>query len=110
MARKKVTPGLAVLGLRTRSQLYLKSAACTSRFTGGWNITPLRSVKVQVRPSLLIFGGAVAISGTSAVVPGLYAMSPLKTLCKRLKLVQAYEMAGSKSPRSACAVTVRVQP
>ena len=29
-----------------RSKLYLKSWAVTSRFTGGWNLTPLRRWKV----------------------------------------------------------------
>src|SRR5690349_13298221 len=71
MLRKKPTPGLAVLGLRIRSQLYLKSEACTSRLTGAWNMTPLRSVKVQTRPSELTFGKDAAMEGTSCSVPCL---------------------------------------
>src|SRR5262249_33601383 len=71
MLRKKPTPGLAVLGLRIRSQLNLKSEACTSRLTGAWNMTPLRSVKVHTRPSELIVGHDAAIDGTSCSVPCL---------------------------------------
>ena len=55
-----------------RSKLYLKSAAVTSRLTGGWNMTPLRRWKVYVLPSaemppLSVLGTSVARHGMSSV-------------------------------------------
>lgn len=61
-----------------RSNEYLKSAAVTTRFTGGWNFTPLRRWMVMVLPSALMpplatVGTWVARHGSSCVpaAPGL---------------------------------------
>ncbi len=61
-----------------RSKVYLKSAAVTRRFTGGWNLTPGRRWMVIVRPSALrpplaTLGTSVARQGSSTVPasPGL---------------------------------------
>ncbi len=63
-----------------RSKLYLKSAAVTSRFTGGANLTPCLRWKVYVLPSAEMppfsaLGTSVARSGTSSAPasPGLPA-------------------------------------
>ena len=55
-----------------RSKLYLKSSAVTSRFTGGWNLTPVRRWNVYTLPSaemppLSVPGTSVARQGMSSV-------------------------------------------
>jgi hypothetical protein len=55
-----------------RSKLYLKSCAVTSRFTGGWNLTPSRRWKVYTFPSaemppFEVLGTSVARHGMSSV-------------------------------------------
>ena len=55
-----------------RSKLYLKSAAVTSRLTGGWNLTPSRRWKVYTVPSAEMppfsaLGTSVARQGMSSV-------------------------------------------